>query len=83
MTDKETTMKKNKQWIDIKPKFGDILENSWASENNPHRVGVYIKTNNHTGRCNPGKHFYLTDMNGSFWELKHDKESKTKIMKGE
>jgi len=71
-------MKNN--WNEIKPKFGDLIENGWASDNNPQKISVYIKTNYHKGRINHGKYFNLTDMKGDFWELPNDKESRSKIV---
>lgn len=41
-------------------KFGDVVENGWASEDNPTRVGVVVEKT--------GGHVRLTDMKGKFWE---------------
>lgn len=40
-------------------KFLDIVENGWASEDNPHRVGIFIRKSGH--------HFQMTDGKGDFW----------------
>lgn len=60
----------------FKPKFGDIIENGWASERNPHRKGIFIRKKRYSGRVNPGLHWVLTDGKGDLWELPIDKESK-------
>ena len=53
-------------------RFGVIVENLWASENNPHRYGIFVKHKK-------GK-ITLTNGNGDFWDLVHDKKSRTKIV---
>ncbi len=53
----------------IKPKFLDLIENGWASEDNPHRVGIFIRRGVRTGRMNRGPYFVLTDGKGAFWEV--------------
>jgi len=50
-------------------KFGDIVENGWASPDNPNRKGVFIRSRKRT--------IELTNMKGRFWELYNDKDSKT------
>ena len=49
------------------PKFGEWLRGIYASERNPLRDGMYVRTVRRTGRCNPGKYYELTDGNGKFW----------------
>ncbi len=49
-------------------KFGDKIENGWASEKNPRRVGVFVKYGRRTGRMNSGKYALITDMKGDLWE---------------
>ena len=44
----------------IKPKFLDKIENGYASENNPHRIGIFVRTTT--------RGFILTDRLGEFWE---------------
>lgn len=51
-------------------KFGDIIENGWASENNPRRLGVVVKPRCASINC--------TDGNGDFWDLVFDSHSKIK-----
>ncbi|MGG3452539.1 hypothetical protein, partial [Paenibacillus rhizolycopersici] len=41
-------------------KFGDLIENHYASEDNPRRKGIFIKKNSKG-------HFEMTDGKGSFW----------------
>lgn len=36
------------------PKFGDLVENGWASEGNPTRRGYFVQSFRRTGRMNPG-----------------------------
>ena len=50
------------------PKFGEWLRGIYASERNPTRDGMYVRTIRRTGKFNPGKSYELTDGNGLFWE---------------
>ena len=50
------------------PKFGDWLRGIYASESNPHRDGMYVRTIHRTGRVNAGKFYELTDGKGNFWQ---------------
>ena len=50
------------------PKFGEWLRGIYASESNPHRDGMYVRTIRRTGKFNPGKFYELTDGNGLFWQ---------------
>ncbi|HBN92214.1 MAG TPA: hypothetical protein DD397_06595 [Hyphomonas sp.] len=36
-------------------KFGDVIENQYAGENNPHKIGTFLYSYRRTGRLNPGK----------------------------
>jgi hypothetical protein len=51
------------------PQFGDTVENGWASEDNPTRVGLFVREGRRTGRLNRGRYWEITDGNGKFWEL--------------
>jgi hypothetical protein len=51
-------------------KFGDIIENGWASENNPHKFGIVVKARGHSINC--------TDGAGEFWDLVFDHSTKIK-----
>lgn len=51
------------------PKFGDLVENGWASEENPTRRGYFVRAYTTTGRMNPGLHWQITDKRGKFWDL--------------
>lgn len=53
-------------------KFGDVVENHYASESNPRRFGVFIR--------HIDSNLQLTDMNGGFWRLTNDSESKTVVI---
>ena len=52
--------------------FGDIVVNGWASENNPHRVGIFVK--------NKGKVIEFTDGKGDFWDALNDKGAKLEVI---
>lgn len=56
------------------PRFLDMIENGYASESNPHRIGIYIRSAKRTGRLNPGKYMVLTDGKGDYWELGYDND---------
>jgi hypothetical protein len=56
----------------VAPKFGEWLRGIYASERNPYRDGIYVRTIRRTGRCNPGTYFELTDGNGNFWQYPRD-----------
>lgn len=64
----------------IKPKFLDLVENHWASEENPHRIGIFIRKGNRTGRLNPGQFLAFTDGKGGFWEIGNRKGHKMVII---
>lgn len=49
------------------PKFGEWLRGIYASEKNPHRDGMYVRTILRDGRFNPGKYYEVTDGKGDFW----------------
>lgn len=51
------------------PRFGDIIENGWASLENPTRRGFFVRAGRRTGRMNEGRYFEVTDGKGKFWEL--------------
>lgn len=54
----------------LKAKFGDAVENGWASEANPTRVGYFVREfRRPRGQMNPGLTWEITDGNGKFWEL--------------
>lgn len=58
------------------PKFGDFIENGWASHENPRRFGTFVRAGRRTGRLNPGPYWELTDRNGAFWEVSASEDSK-------
>jgi hypothetical protein len=47
--------------------FGDIIENSHASERNPARIGIMVRTGYRSGIVNHGNYVELTDGKGTFW----------------
>lgn len=56
-------------------KFGDIVINHWAGEQNPHRQGVFIR-HKYSHRQ---KMLEFTDMKGNFWQQYND--GKTRLEK--
>lgn len=44
----------------MKPRFGDLIVNGWASMENPTRVGIFVRANKGSRE--------LTDGSGKFWE---------------
>lgn len=50
-------------------KFGDVIENTSASADNPTRRGYFVRVGIRKGRLNPGRYAEITDGNGKFWEL--------------
>lgn len=55
----------------MKYEFGDIIENSYASHNNPYRIGTFVKYTN--------KGIQLTDTKGNFWETPNENDGLTKV----
>ena len=53
-------------------KFGDMVENGWASEDNPTRVGYYIRTTK--------AGVEMTDGHGTTWTINNDKNSKFRLV---
>jgi hypothetical protein len=56
--------------------FGDIIENGWASDDNPTKRGVFLYYKVRTGRLNPGKHAVLRSAGGSLGEFRVDGDAK-------
>lgn len=52
-----------------KPIFGDIILNEFASESNPIRKGIFVKSYRKNGIVNKGVTWYLTNGNGYFWDV--------------
>ena len=53
-------------------KYGDIIRNNHAGENNPHRIGVFIKS--------VKGYIMLSNLNGDVWKTINDKESNFTII---
>lgn len=51
------------------PRFGEWMRGVWASASNPHRDGMFVRTERRTGRLNPGTYHELTDGKGEFWSI--------------
>lgn len=56
----------------MRPKFGDWMKNTSASESNPIRFGMFVEVITRTGRVNRGKFFRLTNGKGEFWMVPPD-----------
>lgn len=56
---------------EIKFRFGDIIENRWASEDNPIRKGIFVR--------NKKDLIELTNGQGKFWEVYHDDNRNVRI----
>lgn len=56
--------------------FGDIIENGWASDDNPTKRGVFIRYIRRTGKLNPGKHAVVRFDGGGLGEFRVDMEAK-------
>ena len=61
------TTHNDKQLSLPEPKFGEWLRGIYASESNPRRDGMYVRTIIRRGRMNPVKFYEVTDGNGAFW----------------
>lgn len=53
---------------EVRFRFGDIIDNGWASKGNPMRVAIFVR--------HKSKTIELTDGKGEFWETYHDKENR-------
>jgi len=49
-------------------RFGEWFVNAYASDDNPRKWGMYVRTRARIGVMNPGVFYELTDCNGNFWE---------------
>ena len=58
-----------KKWL-----FGDLIENGWASESNPTRVGFFVRMR----RCQGLPAVETTDGLGKFWNVFADPKHKMK-----
>ncbi|MGG3504703.1 hypothetical protein ABES58_04380 [Paenibacillus lautus] len=60
----------------VKPKhnfkFGDLIENHYASEDNPRRIGIFVKKDSNG-------HFEMTDGKGKFWLSANDNDKLVKV----
>ncbi|TQX91262.1 hypothetical protein EQW76_00535 [Rhizobium sp. rho-13.1] len=61
-------------------KFGDIVENAYASDSNPTKRGVYIRDGYRPrGQINAGKFYEFRSENGKFWQFMASSDGLTKI----
>lgn len=61
-------------------KFGDIVENGFASVKNPQRIGVFVKYFYRAGQLNPGRFIECTDTKGNFWTTPITSDSRIGII---
>jgi hypothetical protein len=52
-------------------RFGDIIENGYASEDNPRRLAIIVKARGHSINCTDGK--------GDYWDLLFDPKARIKL----
>ena len=64
----------------MEPKFGDWIRGNFASERNPIRDGMYVRTVRRTGKFNPGKFYELTDGKGKFWQFQAEETTRLPIL---
>jgi hypothetical protein len=61
-------------------KFGDIVENAYASDSNPTKRGVFIRDGYRPrGQINAGKYYEFRSENGKFWQFMASSDGLTKI----
>lgn len=48
-------------------KFGQRVRGIFASDDNPHKNGYFVRSGFRKGRLNPGMYYEITDGNGDFW----------------
>lgn len=58
------------------PRFGERVTSRYASDDNPTKHGIFVRTIRRTGRRNRGLHYELTDGKGRFWEIPAENCSK-------
>ncbi len=63
-----------------KPKFGDVVINGWASDDNPQKQGYFVRKIKRTGKLNPGTFWELTDRDGKFWSASANKGHKLSVI---
>jgi hypothetical protein len=61
-------------------KFGDLLENGWASDENPTKRGYFVRYFVRNSRMNGGPVVEMTDGNGSFWTQMAGGEHRLKLI---
>lgn len=54
------------------PSFGDRVTMIYASERNPIKHGIFVRSFERRGKLNPGTIYQITDGKGNFWEANKD-----------
>lgn len=54
------------------PAFGATVVSQFASVDNPHKTGLFVRVIRRRGRMNGGTWWQITDGRGDFWELRPD-----------
>lgn len=63
--------------------FGQMIENGWASEDNPQRRGLFVRKGIAKGRMNRGPYVVMTDGRGSFWRVSAGRDHKLSAALGQ
>lgn len=50
-------------------RFGDLIENGWASDSNPTKRGYFVRRGINSGFVNRGPYIEVTNGSGKFWRL--------------
>jgi len=59
-------------------RFGDLIENGYAGEENPHRVLIFVRHGYRPGRLNSGPYVELTDGKGKMMTFSTQGEHRLK-----
>lgn len=52
--------------------FGEPIVNAFASDDNPHKRGIFVRKFKRRGRLNSGTFIEMTDGKGEFWTVDAD-----------
>jgi hypothetical protein len=70
MTNKDNSLTPNSVENEkIELKFLDIVDNGYASDDNPQKIGIYLKTTYTHSHFNRGYNYHLTNGKGDFWQI--------------
>jgi hypothetical protein len=69
----------HKDQQEVKLSFGDHVESIAASNDNPHKRGIFVELVYREGKLNHGEWCRITDGNGRFWETTPDNLKKIEV----